>query len=57
VAGSRNERTVPLNLSALNIPLRTAQRALQALAGAGLVSVVHRAGRPPLVTLNAVPAP
>jgi hypothetical protein len=54
-AGCKNERTVPLNLSALWVPRRTAQRALQALAGAGLVSVEHRDGRPPLVTLNDAP--
>ena len=54
-AGCRNERTVPLNLSALWMPRRTAQRALQALVGAGLVSVTHRDGRPPLVTLNDAP--
>ena len=56
-AGCRNERTVPLNLSALWMPRRTAQRALQALVGAGLVSVTHRDGRPPLVTLNDTPTP
>ena len=50
-AGCRNERTVPLNLSNQRMPRRTAQRGLQALAGAELVSVEHRDGRPPLVTL------
>jgi hypothetical protein len=55
--GCRNQRTVPLNLSAQRIPRRTAQRALQALAAAGLVSVTHRQGRPPLVTLNDPPRP
>ena len=50
-AGCRNEGTVPLNLSNQRIPRRTAQRALQALASAGLVSVHHREGRPPFVTL------
>ncbi len=54
-AGCRNERTVPLNLSAQGVPRRTACRALQALAGAGLVTVTHRDGRPPLVTLNDPP--
>lgn len=54
-AGCRNDRTVPLNLSGLNLPRRTAQRALQALQDAGLASVAHRNGRPPLVTLNNVP--
>ena len=54
-AGCRNERTVPLNLSNLSIPRRTAQRALQELADAGLVSVEHRDGRPTLVTLNDAP--
>jgi hypothetical protein len=53
-AGIRNERTVPLNLSNLTIPRRTAQRALQSLVAAGLVSVEHRDGRPPLVTLLGV---
>lgn len=42
---------VPLNLSTTGLPRRTAQRALQTLAKAGLVSVEHRDGRPPLVTL------
>ena len=51
-AGCRNERSVPLNLSGLPIPRRTAQRALQALETAGLVSVLDRKGRPPLVTLR-----
>ncbi len=50
-AGCRNARTVPLNLSSLGIPRRTAQRAVRSLATAGLVSVEPRAGRPPLVTL------
>lgn len=54
-AGCSNERTVPLNLSNLGIPRRTAQRALQSLNAAGLVSVENRAGRPPLVTLNELP--
>ena len=58
-AGCRNEGTVPLNLSNQRIPRRTAQRALQALASAGLVSIQHRDGRPPLVTLlsTTVPVP
>ncbi len=51
-AGCQNERTVPLNLSAMGLPRRTAQRALQTLEVAGLVSVKHRKGRPALVTLN-----
>ncbi len=55
-AGCRNERTVPLNLSAVRMPRRTAQRALQTLERAGLVGVAHRSGRPPLVTLNDAPA-
>ena len=55
-AGCRNERTVPLNLSNLFIPRRTAQRALRALESAELVSVEHRDGRPPLVTLHNSPA-
>ena len=50
-AGCRHERTVPLNLSNQGIPRRTAQRGLQALESAGLVSIQHRDGRPPLVTL------
>jgi hypothetical protein len=54
-AGCRNECTVPVNLSALRMPRRTAQRALQALEAAGLVAVEHRDGRPPLVTLNSAP--
>lgn len=54
-AGCVNERTVPLNLSRLGIPRRTAQRALDALAEAGLVGVEHRKGRPTLVTLNPAP--
>ena len=54
-AGCRNERTVPVNLSALGMPRRTAQRALRALEDAGLVAVEHRDGRPPLVTLNDLP--
>jgi hypothetical protein len=53
-AGCRNERTVPLNLSGLLMPRRTARRALQALEAAGLVSVEHRDGRLSLVTLNPV---
>ena len=51
-AGCRNERTVPVNLSAQRIPRRTVQRGLQELERSGLVSVEHRPGRPPLVTLN-----
>jgi hypothetical protein len=54
-AGCRNERTVPLNLSGLSMPRRTAQRGLQALEEAGLVSVEHRDGRLSLVTLNDSP--
>jgi hypothetical protein len=54
-AGCRNERTVPLNLSNQGIPRRTAQRALQALASARLVSILHREGRPTLVTLLSAP--
>lgn len=54
-AGCRNEGTVPLNLSNQRIPRRTAQRGLQALESAGLVSIQHRDGRPPLVTLLSVP--
>jgi hypothetical protein len=54
-AGCRNERTVPVNLSRVRMPRRTAQRSLQALEAAGLVSVEHRAGRLSLVTLNATP--
>lgn len=54
-AGCRNERSVPLNLSNQCIPRRTAQRALQCLESSGLVSVEHRDGRPPLVTLLSVP--
>lgn len=54
-AGCLNERTAPLNLSNLPVPRRTAQRALQALAGAGLVTIEHRDGRPPLVTLRDSP--
>ena len=50
-AGCRNERSVPLNLSSLGLPRRTAQRALQALEAAGLVVVEHRKGRPARVTL------
>ena len=50
-AGCRNARTVPVNLSHMAIPRRTAQRGLQALLTAGLVSVQHRDGRPTLVTL------
>lgn len=54
-AGCRNERTVPLNLSNLTVPRRTAQRALQSLLNAGLVSVQFREGRPTLVTLQYPP--
>lgn len=54
-AGCRKSPTVPLNLSRLGIPRRTAPRALQALLLAELVTVEHREGRPPLVTLCAVP--
>jgi hypothetical protein len=50
-AGCRNAATVPLNLSGLRMPRRTAQRALQSLRDGGLVAVEHRLGRPPLVTL------
>jgi hypothetical protein len=56
-AGCRNERTVPLNLSNQGMPRRTAQRALQSLQAAGLVSVEHRDGRPTLVTIHAVRHP
>ncbi len=56
-AGCRGVRTVPLNLSALAVPRRTAHRGLAALAGAGLVSVERRTGRPPLVTLLDAPPP
>ena len=51
-AGCRRIRTVPLNLSGLTVPRRTAQRGLSALECAGLVAVEHRKGRPPLVTLR-----
>ena len=54
-AGCRRTRTVPLNLSGLTVPRRTAQRGLEALECAGLVSVAHRKGRPPLVTLRDAP--
>lgn len=54
-AGCVNERTVPFNLSRLGIPRRTAQRALESLAEAGLVGVEHRIGRPTLVTLKPAP--
>jgi hypothetical protein len=54
-AGCRKVRTVPLNLSALVVPRRTAQRGLIALESAGLVSVNRRKGRPPLVTLLEMP--
>jgi hypothetical protein len=54
-AGCRNEGTVPLNLSSMDLPRRTTQRALQALSDVGLVKLEHRAGRPTLVTL--LPAP
>ncbi len=50
-AGCRDARTVPLNLSALGLVRRTAQRALRALERAGLVTVEHRPGRAVLVTL------
>ncbi len=53
-AGCTNEATVPLNLSNQEIHRKTAQRALQALVSAGLVSVQHRKGRPTLVTLLSV---
>ncbi len=55
-AGCRGERTVPLNVSALAVPRRTAQRGLTELERAGLVSVDRRRGRPPLVTLLDAPA-
>jgi hypothetical protein len=54
-AGCRNAQTVPLNLSRVGIPRRTAHRALRALQLAELVAVEHRKGRPPLVTLRDVP--
>jgi hypothetical protein len=54
-AGCRRARTVPLNLSALAVPRRTAQRGLTVLEGARLVSVERRKGRPPLVTLLDAP--
>lgn len=54
-AGCRNDRTVPLNLSNLPFPRRTAQRGLQALRAARLVSVQFRDGRPTLVTLHQPP--
>lgn len=54
-AGCRRARSVPLNLSALAVPRRTAQRGLDALEGAGLVAVDRRRGRPPLVTLLDAP--
>ena len=51
-SGCRNGcSTVPLNLTATKMPRRSAQRALQALVNARLVSVEHRKGRPALVTL------
>lgn len=53
-AGCRNAATVPLNLSGLRVPRRTAQRALRTLELSGLVAVEHRNGRPPLVTLRDV---
>ncbi len=56
-AGCRKAREVPLNLSNAGIPRRTAQRALQELEKAGLVSVEHRIGRPALVTLKRSPNP
>lgn len=55
-AGCRACATVPLNLSRLAVPRKTAQRGLCALARAGLVSVDRRKGRPPLVTLLTPPA-
>ncbi len=54
-AGCRKCSTVPLNLSRLAVPRRTAHRGLCELARVGLVSVDRRKGRPPLVTL--LPAP
>lgn len=54
--GIRKTATVPVNLSALGMPRRTAQRALRSLERAGLISVEHRAGRPPLVSLKDAPA-
>ncbi|MBY0459213.1 MAG: hypothetical protein K2V38_17930 [Gemmataceae bacterium] len=54
-AGIHKERTVPLNLSNLSIPRRTAHRALKELVRARLVSVGHRDGRPPLITLQDAP--
>ncbi|MBY0459806.1 MAG: hypothetical protein K2V38_21010 [Gemmataceae bacterium] len=56
-AGCRKCRTVPLNLSGLAVPRRTAQRGLAELERAGLVSVNRRKGRPPLVTLLPAPLP
>lgn len=55
-AGCRKARVVPLNLSRLGVPRRTAQRALQTLQQAGLVAVEHRHGRPALVTLQDAPS-
>ncbi|MDY3563490.1 hypothetical protein R5W23_005101 [Gemmata sp. JC673] len=55
-AGCRKCAAVPLNLSRLVVPRRTAHRGLCALERAGLVSVDRRKGRPPVVTLLPAPA-
>lgn len=55
-AGCRKCATVPLNLSRLVVPRKTAQRGLAELVRAGLVSVDRRKGRPALVTLLPAPA-
>jgi hypothetical protein len=56
VAGCKSTRTVPLNLSRQGLTRNAANRALLVLQHAGLVSVVSRRGRPPLVTLLDVPS-
>lgn len=51
----RNAKTVTVNLSAIGVPRRNAQRALKALVKASLVSVEYRDGRKPLVTILDAP--
>jgi hypothetical protein len=55
--GWQRDRTINLNMRRLDMLMcrRTAQRALSALEGAGLVSVKRSSGRCPRVTVLDVP--
>ncbi len=58
LAGMKNKPTISLSgalLKDLGVKRNAAYRGLNALEGAGLVSVIRHAGRRPLVTVNDVP--